>query len=311
MHDDQLEVTTQDVAGLVAAQFPQWAGLPVTEVPSHGTVHLLFRVGDGLVARLPMQAVDPVLAGAEVAAEQDAARQLLGRVPVATPEPVAIGAPGPGYPLPWSVYRWLPGSTADDAVAGEAGFGTDLARFVAAVRGLDTGGRTFDRRGRGGRLTDVDDYVDRCLSRDTTPFAAADLRTTWDRLRGTRRCEADVMTHGDLMPGNLLVTQGRLSAVIDVGMLGPADPALDLQPAWNLLTGNGRSGFRDALGTDPDEWDRGKGWAFAQAIGCLDYYRVTNPVMSQTAVRTLAALLADEPASARGGRWGPHAGGRP
>jgi aminoglycoside phosphotransferase (APT) family kinase protein len=229
-------------------------------------------------------------------AEQCAAGLLLARVPVATPEPVAMGAPSPAYPLPWAVYRWLPGTLAHDVpdAAASPGLGTDLAAFVVAVRALETGGRTFDRDGRGGRLTDVDDYVDRCLSRDTTPFAAADLSVVWARLRVTRRCEADVMTHGDLMPGNLLLRQKRLSAVIDVGMLGPADPALDLQPAWNLLTGNGRSAFRDALGTAADEWDRGKAWAFAQAIGCLDYYRVSNPVMSQTAVRTLAALLDDE-----------------
>jgi aminoglycoside phosphotransferase (APT) family kinase protein len=296
MHTDQLEVSTRDVEALVAEQFPQWSHLPVTRVPSHGTVHLLFRLGDDLVARLPMQVGDPQTAYAALAAEQRAARLLLGRVPVATPEPVAMGAPSPAYPPPWAVYRWLPGTLAYDVpdAAASPGLGTDLAAFVVAVRALETGGRTFDRDGRGGRLTDVDDYVDRCLSRDTTPFAAADLSVVWARLRVTRRCEADVMTHGDLMPGNLLLRQKRLSAVIDVGMLGPADPALDLQPAWNLLTGNGRSAFRDALGTAADEWDRGKAWAFAQAIGCLDYYRVSNPVMSQTAVRTLAALLDDE-----------------
>jgi Phosphotransferase enzyme family len=34
------------------------------------------------------------------------------------------------------------------------------------------------------------------------------------------------MTHGDLIPGNVLVSNGRLSGIIDVGGLGPADPAL-------------------------------------------------------------------------------------
>jgi aminoglycoside phosphotransferase (APT) family kinase protein len=295
MHDDQLEVSIHDVEALVAEQFPQWSHLPVTPVPSHGTVHLLFRLGDDLVARLPMQLGDPRTVYAAVAAEQRAAGLLLGRVPVATPEPVAMGAPAPAYPLPWAVYRWLPGTLAYDVpdAAASPGLGADLAAFVVAVRALETGGRTFDRDGRGGHLTAFDEYVDRCLSRDTTPFAAADLRALWDRLRSTPRCEPDVMTHGDLMPGNVLLRQGRLSAVIDVGMVGPADQALDLIVAWNLLTGAAREAFRTELGADDHEWDRGRAWAFLQALGCLDYYRVTNPVMSRTAVGTLAALHYD------------------
>ncbi len=299
MHADQLGVSCEDVAGLVADQFPRWRQLPVTQVASHGTVHLLFRLGDELVARLPMQLADPGTVQAALAAEQRAARLLLGRVPVATPEPVAMGAPGRAYPMPWAVYRWLPGETACGGPAGDARFGADLARFVAAVRDIDTGGRTFDGRGRGGRLADVDDYVDGCLALDTTPFTAGHLRDLWAALRSTPRTEPDVMTHGDLMPGNLLVSHGRLSAVIDVGTVGPADPALDLQPAWNLLSGAARAAFRAGLDVDDAAWDRGRAWAFAQAIGCLDYYRHTNPVMSGTAVRTLAALLADTPAGRR------------
>ena len=77
-------------------------------------------------------------------------------------------------------------------------------------------------------------------------------------------------------------------------MAGPADAALDLQPAWNLLDVTAREAFRATIGSRDDEWDRGKGWALAQAIGCLAYYRETNPVMSRTAYRTLTALLNDE-----------------
>ena len=43
------------------------------------------------------------------------------------------------------------------------------------------------------------------------------------------------MTHSDLIPGNVLVSAGRLSGILDVGGFGPADPALDLVSAWHLL----------------------------------------------------------------------------
>lgn len=93
------------------------------------------------------------------------------------------------------------------------------------------------------------------------------------------------------MPGNLLAQGGRLTGVIDVGQFDVADPALDLQPAWNLFTPAARTAFRATIGSDDDEWQRGRGWALAQAIGCLWYYRETNPVMSRTAHHTLTALL--------------------
>jgi aminoglycoside phosphotransferase (APT) family kinase protein len=295
MHDDRLHVLAGTVAGLVAAQFPQWAGLAVVPVPSDGTVNLLFRVGEDLVARLPMQPGDPQQVSARLEQEAVAARALLGRVPVATPEPVAVGAPGPGYPYTWALYRWLPGTTAQAApAAGSAHrLGEDLGRFVAALRRIGTGGATFAGSGRGGLLPDHDEYVARGLARSHGQVDTAALADLWSRLRRTPRREPDTMTHGDLMPGNVLVEGDRLIAVIDVGGSGPADPALDLMPAWNLLDPAPRQSFRQAVGADDEEWDRGRGWALAQAIGCLDYYRVTNPVMSRTAHRTLTALLED------------------
>lgn len=50
-----------------------------------------------------------------------------------------------------------------------------------------------------------------------------------------RGAAGDVMTHGDLIPGNMLVSNGRLAGIIDVGGMGPTDPALDLVGAWHLI----------------------------------------------------------------------------
>ena len=295
MHPDQLEVTVDTAADLVAAQFPEWRSLAIRPVTSYGTVNVLFRLGEELVLRFPVQPGETHRKRAWLEAEADAARRLLGRVPVPTPEPLALGEPGRGYPLPWAVYRWLPGDDAGAAGVGDStDFARDLASFVAALRRMDARGRHHEGRGRGGLLTSQDEYVATSLSRNHGLVDVAALTRQWARLRRTPRADApDVWTHGDLMPGNLLARDQRLAAVIDVGGLAPADPALDLMPAWNLMDPTARQAYRAALDVDDPEWDRGKGWAFAQAVGCLYYYRVTNPVMSATARRTLEALLAD------------------
>jgi aminoglycoside phosphotransferase (APT) family kinase protein len=51
VHKD--EITADVAARLVAAQFPQWAGLPVTPVTLDGWDNTTFRLGDELSIRLP------------------------------------------------------------------------------------------------------------------------------------------------------------------------------------------------------------------------------------------------------------------
>ena len=292
MHEGQLDVSVELVEGLVKEQFPEWSALPVRAVPSHGTVNAVFRIGDELTARLPIQPGDPAAVRQELEDEADAARRLRAMSPYPTPEPVAIGAPTPGYPLPWAVQTWVAGTIAYDAdVSGSTTYAEDLARFVLALRAQPTEGRVFTGPWRGGLLTSQDEWVGECLERSRGMIDVDALTRMWADLRTTPRTEPDAWTHRDLMPGNLLVQDGRLAGVIDVGMFAVSDPAMDLQPAWNLFDPAARTAFRTALGSDDDEWRRGMGWSFAQAIGCLWYYVETNPVMSRTAHHTLTALL--------------------
>jgi phosphotransferase family enzyme len=114
MHADQLTVTVETVRALVDQQFPEWAPLPVERVESEGTVNAIFRIGDRLAARFPLQPGDVAATRRWLESEADAARELLGRTRFPVPEPVALGQPGPGYPLPWSVQTWLPGTTATE-----------------------------------------------------------------------------------------------------------------------------------------------------------------------------------------------------
>ncbi len=294
MHPGQLSVALHTVRGLVADQFPDWAGLPVVEVASEGTVNALFRIGEHLAARFPLQPAEPEATRRWLESEAAAARELHGRTPFATPEPVAIGEPGGGFPLPWAVQTWLPGTTATQADPGHSvAFSHDLATFIRAVRSISTLGRPFAQSGRGGDLRTHDAWVHTCLERSRQLFDVPRLRRTWSALRELPRTAPDVMTHGDLIPGNVLVAGGRLAGVLDVGGLGPADPALDLVGAWHLLEAEPREALRADLGCDDLEWERGKAWAFEQAMGVAWYYVDSNPTMSEMGRRTIARILAD------------------
>jgi aminoglycoside phosphotransferase (APT) family kinase protein len=289
MHPGQLDVAPETVRRLVARQFPKWRDLPVRAVRAQGTVNALFRLGDDLVARLPL--VPAGDARARLEAEAAAAAELPGRTRFATPEPVAIGEPGPGYPLPWSVQTWLPGTVAAPDGQSEA-FAHDMAEFIVGVRGIDARGRTFDGDNRGGRLQDHDAWMETCLRKSEGLLDVPALRRLWAAFRELPREGADVMTHGDLIPGNVLVDGGRLAGVIDVGGMGAADPALDLVAGWHLLDLGPRDAFRADLRCGDLEWARGAAWAFEQAMGLVWYYAETNPAMSHTGRRTLDRLTA-------------------
>ncbi|SEN06060.1 aminoglycoside phosphotransferase family protein [Actinacidiphila rubida] len=292
MHDDQVQVTTDVVAALVREQFPAWSGETIRPLASTGTVHAIFRIGHGLSARFPLRPADAAEVSAVLEREARASAELarVSRFPV--PEPVALGRPGAGYPMPWAVQTWLPGTIAFDAdPSGSVAFAEDLAAFIAALRAAETRGRTFGGDGRGGVLAHHDAWMARCFAESGGLLDVPRLRRLWSRFRELPRSGADVMSHGDLIPGNVLVAGGRLSGVLDTGGFGPADPALDLVGAWHLLGPGPRDVLRRALACDDLEWERGKAWAFQQAMGVVWYYAETNPTMSGMGRRTLDRIL--------------------
>jgi aminoglycoside phosphotransferase (APT) family kinase protein len=191
------------------------------------------------------------------------------------------------------VQTWLPGRTGDEeSPSHEAAFAVDLAEFIAGVRAIDTRGRTFPGHGRGGDLKQHDAWITTCLRESEGLLDVRRLAELWAAFRELPREAPDVMSHGDLTPGNVLVAGGRLAGVIDVGLFRAADPALDLISAWNLLEAGPREVLRDALGCGDLDWERSKAWAFQQAMGLVWYYADTNPVMSRLGRTTLDRILA-------------------
>jgi aminoglycoside phosphotransferase (APT) family kinase protein len=297
MHEGQLTLSVETVRHLVRSQFPRWSDLTIRPVASEGTVNAIFRVGDRFAARFPLVADDVGMTRQWLESEATAACLLLGRTRFPTPEPVAIGEPDADYPLPWSVQTWIPGTVATAAdPSASVPFAHDLAEFIGDLRAIDTVGRTFSGHGRGGDLTAHDEWMETCFRHSDQLLDVPRLRRIWDRMRDLPRGDAkDLTSHGDLMPGNMLVSGGGLVGVLDVGGVGPADPALDLVGAWHLLDAGPRRALRDDLGCDDLQWARGRAWAFEQAMGLVWYYVDSNPGMSRIGRRTLARITADQP----------------
>ncbi|MFO7664513.1 MAG: aminoglycoside phosphotransferase family protein [Chloroflexota bacterium] len=299
MHAGEVAIEATLVRRLLAGQFPQWADEPITAVDSAGTDNALFRLGDGKVVRLPRihWAVD------QVDKERQWLPELAPHLPLAVPRPLAIGTPGEGYPWPWSISTWLDGenATLDRLVDPQRAAG-DLAAFIRALQTISTTGAPAPSDSDRGVLLAVRDAPIRAALDHLRDLAARGIvlidtdRATavWDSVLADPPWSGPpVWLHGDLQSGNLLARGGRLSAVIDFGCLAIGDPACDLQPAWNLFTGDSRAAFREAMGVDNRAWARGRGWALSVGLIALPYYYQTNPVLAGIARQTIVAVLAD------------------
>ncbi|MEU6816754.1 aminoglycoside phosphotransferase family protein [Streptomyces sp. NPDC046860] len=290
MRTGEIDIDAPLVRRLVARRFPAWARLPVTRLRSSGTENAMFRLGPELVVRLPRHPG----AVADVTHERDWLPRLGPGLPVAAPEPVGAGEPDGDFPWPWSVYRWLDGANpVAGAVRRPERLAAELGEFVAALR--RTPAADAPRGYRGGPLPGQDGETRDALARLAGRVDTARATARWESaLAAPAHTGPPAWAHGDLSPGNVLVTaEGRLSAVIDFGCAGVGDPAVDLIVAWNLLPASARGVFRDAVRADDAEWARGRGWALSIALVQLPYYWHTNPALAENARHTIGEVLAE------------------
>ncbi|MEL6724831.1 MAG: aminoglycoside phosphotransferase family protein [Pseudomonadota bacterium] len=286
-----MEITLDLAQRLVADQFPEFSELSIEPVASGGTDNAIFRLGPDLSLRLPKR-LDAV---GQVEKEQIWLPRL-SPLPLRIPKPVKQGAPSQGYPHPWSIYDWCPGSPLFESAPKDWPETVDqLAEFLKVLQSKDTMGAPksgAQNHFRGVELERRDPLTRGAIDGVSDLYDAATMTSVWETSFAAPKFAAEpVWLHGDLQGGNLLVAQGQLAAVIDFGLSGIGDPACDLIVAWSVLPAAVRSRFRVLMDCDDAMWQRGKGWALSVAVIALDYYRDRNARLSAISRQTIEAVL--------------------
>jgi aminoglycoside phosphotransferase (APT) family kinase protein len=294
IHADQIHADEDLVRRLITDQFPEWADLPVTAVPSTGTENAIYRLGDTMGVRLPYRPI-----GTDQLDKLDRwLPRLAPHLPLSISQTLARGEPTSEYPAPWSIVRWLDGEEVSlSRLADPVDAARTLATFVRALMSIDTtGGPEPGEHNfwRGVPLAARDKLTRRCITESESLVDTVAVTRAWEHdLAAPAWQSAPTWLHGDLAPDNLLSMDGRLHAVIDWGGLGVGDPATELLPAWNLFRGASRDAYRETLGFDDATWARGRGLALSASIVALPYYRDTIPLKAQRAVEVISEVLAD------------------
>ena len=293
MHADEVDINVSLVRRLIAAQFPQWADLPIKPVEISGIDNRTFHLGAHMTVRLPSAAAYAL----QVEKEHRWLPKLAPLLPLPIPVPLAKGAPADGYPWQWSVYRWLQGETASaERIADLRQFATALAQFLTALQRIDSAGGPPPGRHnffRGGLLTVYDAETRQAIAALDGKVDTAAASAVWEVALEATWHGSPVWFHGDISWGNLLVEGGRLSAVIDFGTSGVGDPSCDLAIAWTLFGGESRDAFRTALGLDDATWARGRGWTLWKGLITLAEHIDTNPLEAGRARRVIDEVLTD------------------
>ncbi|HYH32854.1 MAG TPA: aminoglycoside phosphotransferase family protein [Pseudonocardia sp.] len=287
MHREAIDAAL--AARLVAAQFPEWADLPVVPVELPGWDNRTFRLGDAMTVRLPT--AEGYVASVEK--EHTWLPRLAPRLPLPIPVPLALGAPRDEYPWPWSVRRWINGYVSScERIRDLVGFARDLAGFLVALQSTDpTGGPAAGAHcfHRGSPPQFYDGETRGAIAALGPRIDGAAATAVWEAAVAATHHGPPVWFHGDVASGNLLVDDhGELAAVIDFGTSGVGDPACDLVIAWTLFHGESRAEFRRLMPADEGMWARARGWALWKALITIDNRQAT------VGDRTQAVRVADE-----------------
>ena len=292
LHDDEVDINLSLANNLVSSQFPQWKKLPIHMMSEQGTDNVMFRLGNDKVIRLPRKPS----AITSLEKEMQYLPILSGALPINIPSILGTGTPDDHYPFPWIVSQYFAGSHPDTTHPLNSQQATiDLSQFITTMHTIPTDNAPLCQRGK--PLKEKDTAMKAAISQLDNSFDIQAIKALWDNALSTPNWLRDpVWIHGDLHAGNVLAKDGVITAIIDFGLCGIGDPAVDLMCAWTLLPHQARQQLRLLACPDDDTWHRARGWALCFSVIAYPYYKTRHPAFALIAKNILhQTLLKDIP----------------
>lgn len=297
LHEGETPVPHHLVADLVRQQCPWWAGLPLRRLRTSGTEHTTWRLGEDFLVRLPRHA--------------DAAQGLLKEItwwprlraviPLEVPEVLHVGTPTEHFRHPWAVNRWLPGQdAAGAALTGPIplSWATVLAEVVQALSSVDLtrlAPEQWPVGARGGHLQERIRGLDEARDWLSTRPEAVPFHTMLASAAAVEPPPITVVLHADLIPGNLVIRDGQIVGLLDLGTLTTGYPAWEHTCAWWVLDAPTRARYRAILEVDEASWQWGRAFAALQGNAARWYYESKGHPLAALGARALDQCLQDVP----------------
>jgi aminoglycoside phosphotransferase (APT) family kinase protein len=264
---EKFDITPELARKLIVVQFPEYAHLPIKSVEKQGCDNHTYRLGNDMLIRMPTEESYAL----KVPKEQILLPQLASHLTINIPVPIKMGAASQDYPYPFSIYKWLEGTSINLLVLDEnclEKLAFDLAKFLKELQSIDNvDGPAPGQHNwwRGDHVSVYDKGAREQMSELSSIIDRNKAIQLWDKACKTRWNKSPVWIHGDFAIGNILLKDSKLFAIIDFGGMGLGDPACDLVIAWTLLKNKSRDIFIQAMSLDEDTWLRAKAWVLWKA----------------------------------------------
>ena len=288
-----IDINVNLVQNLIKEQFPELSNLEIKPVKNDGHDNRTFHLGENMSVRLPSR--DWYVP--QVEKEHKWLPFLSKHLSLPISIPLAQGKPNKDYPYPWSIYKWLKGETVNNEnIVDQNEFAKDLGGFLAEFQSIDAsrgpiaGIHNFYR---GGDLAVYDEQSINAIENNIEIFNEHLLKEIWGLSLDSKWDSEPVWLHGDIAPGNILVNDGKLCAVIDFGVLGVGDPSCDAAMVWTFFNSSSREVFKQALKMDEETWSRARGWALWKALITYDGNKNYNKIMAEESLRIINIIIDD------------------
>lgn len=260
-------ITPELAKKLIATQFPEYAGLKVTEIEQQGHDNRTYRIGSDMLIRMPTADSYAL----KVPTEQTLLPKLAKHLSIPIPAPIKMGIPSADYSYPFSIYKWLEGRSANHVILDDKSLESiafELATFLQELQSItDVEGPGPGQHNwwRGDYVSVYNSGAREQISNLAEIIDGNGALELWERACAAKWNKAPVWIHGDYAVGNILIKDNRLSGVIDFGCTAMGDPACDLVIAWTWLSGKAREIFIREMNLDADTWLRARAWVLWKA----------------------------------------------
>lgn len=272
----EVHVDAALAAALVQARCPEFLDGPPVLV-DEGWDNVTFRLGGHHALRLPRREAAVQL----LVNEQRWLPKIAAWLSLDVPRSVFHGEPSDLFSWPWSVVRWVDGSTLHDAPL-DGSSAAFLARELRSLHRPAADDAPYNPF-RGVRLAERNDVVEPRVER----LGVAGLHRLWRDALAVVPSTERVWLHGDLHPRNVVVRNGRLAGLIDWGDLNGGDRSTDLACAWTLFERPAREVFLGAYAPTEAELVRAAGWAVNFGAGLIDSGEPRHVPLGRDIVRRL------------------------
>ncbi|WP_045522848.1 aminoglycoside phosphotransferase APH(3') [Neobacillus niacini] len=281
------------VSRLINQQYPEWSDLYIKPVKNGGNDNRTFHLGENMSVRLPSAAGY----APQVEKEQKWLPILAEKLSLPIPVPIAKGIPNEEYPWSWSINKWLEGEhLSHNNIENLNQIAKDLGLFLKELQAIDTNEGPLTGKHnfyRGGSLSIYNDETRNAIENNKEDFDGGLLSEIWWLALDSEWESKPVWVHGDIAPGNLLVKDGKLCAVIDFGILGVGDPSCDAAIAWTFFDDASRKVFKNEINLDEATWNRARGWALWKALITYDVQKDSDKVKAKEAFNTIWTIVED------------------